>query len=64
MARKTVTLEQLDNFTVDDKTNELFWRDKPVVTTMSLPWWVHVAALAGGFGAVVSAIATVAALFK
>jgi hypothetical protein len=63
MPRKTISLDQLDNFSVDTETRELFWQDKKVVTLMSLPWWVQVSALAGGLGTAVSAVVAVVGLF-
>ncbi len=63
MARKPIALEQLDDFSVDDETNQLFWHGKAVMTVISLPWWVQVAALAGGLGTAVSAGAAVATFF-
>ena len=59
MARKTITLEQLDQFSIDDETNQLFWRDHRVMTVVSLPLWVQVSALAGGLGTAVSAAVAV-----
>lgn len=64
MARKPITMEQLDNFSVDERTNQLFWHNKAVMTVVSLPWWVQVSALAGGLGTIISAVAAVVALFK
>jgi hypothetical protein len=55
MPRKTITLELLDNFSVDTESQQLFWRDRAVMTVVSLPWWVQVSALAGGIGTAVSA---------
>lgn len=64
MARKRITLEQLDSFEVDEETHHLYWRDKAVMTVMSLPWWVQVSALAGGLGTAVSAIVAVIRLVR
>ncbi len=61
MSRKTISQDQLDGFSVDDKTNQLYWRDRAVMTVVSLPWWVQVSALAGGLGTAVSAAAAAAA---
>lgn len=62
MARKRISQDQLDQFSIDDETNELFWRDKKVMTVMGLPWWVQVSALAGGLGTAVSAVVAVTVL--
>ncbi len=56
MARKTISLEQLDQFSVDEQTNQLYWRNKEVVTMISLPWWVNAAAIAVGLSAVATLI--------
>ena len=64
MPRKTISIEQLDNFTVDTETNQLFWREKAVMTVVSLPLWVQVSALAGGLGTAVSAVVAVIRLAK
>lgn len=64
MPRETVSLEQLDNFSVDSETNQLYWRNEAVMTVVSLPWWVQVSALAGGVGTAVSAVAAIIMLFK
>lgn len=62
MARRTISIDELDHFSVDEDTNQLFWRNLAVVTAVSLPRWVQVAALAGGLGSAVSALVAVAAL--
>lgn len=59
MVRKTISLKQLDQFSIDEETNQLFWRDGRVMTVISLPWWVQVSALAGGLGTAVSALVAV-----
>jgi hypothetical protein len=59
MTKKKISYEQFDNFSVDDETNQLYWRDKPVVTAISLPTWLQIAALAGGIGGGVSAIVAI-----
>ena len=63
MARKTIGLEQLDGFSIDDETNQLYWRGNSVVTVTSLPLWVQISALAGGLGTAVSAAVAVIRLF-
>jgi hypothetical protein len=62
MPRRPISLEQLDNLSVDSETNQLFWHDKAVMTVVSLPWWVQVAALAGGLGSAISALVAFSAL--
>lgn len=64
MSRKTISQDQLDGFSVDDDTNQLYWHDRAVMTVVSLPWWVQVSALAGGLGTAVSAAVAVIKLFK
>lgn len=60
MSIQKIGMEQLDNFSVDEATNRLYWKDKQVMTVVSLPWWVQVSALAGGLGTAVSAAVAVA----
>lgn len=62
MARNRISLEQLDQFSVDESTNQLYWRENQVVTVISLPWWVQVSALAGGLGTAAGAIVGVVSL--
>jgi hypothetical protein len=64
MARQTISIDQLDGLSVDDETNQLYWRGRGVMTVTSLPWWVQVSALAGGLGTAVSALVAVISLFK
>lgn len=64
MPKKTITLEQLDSFSVDTDTNQLYWQGKAVMAVMSLPWWVQFSALVASVATAVSAIAAVAALFR
>lgn len=64
MPRRRISQDQLDNFSVDTETNQLFWRDREVVTVISLPWWVQVAALAGSLSAVTMAVVAVINLLK
>jgi hypothetical protein len=47
MTKKTISLEQLDQFSVDEETNQLYWRDRAVMTVVSLPLWVQASALTG-----------------
>ncbi len=56
MARKTISQTELDGFSVDEETNQLFWQGKAVATVFAVPDWAKVAALAGGFGGALSAI--------
>ncbi len=63
MTRKTISQDQLDGFSIDEETSQLYWRNREIVTVISLPWWVQVSVLAAGFGSVIGAIAAVAALF-
>jgi hypothetical protein len=56
MAVKTISQDQLDNFSVDEETSQLYWRGNQVVTVISLPWWVQVSALASGLGTAAGAI--------
>ena len=63
MSIQKIGMEQLDNFGVDGSTNRLYWKDKEVMTVVSLPWWVQVSALAGGLGTAVSAAVALAQLF-
>ena len=56
MPQKTITLEQLDNFSVDEVTSQLYWKQKEVVTVVSLPWWVNASAIAVGLCAVVTLV--------
>jgi len=62
MSRKTISIDQLDGFSIDEENNALFWRGHAVMTVTSLPWWVQVSALAGGLGTAVSAIVAVIGL--
>lgn len=64
MARKTITQDQLDQFSVDDETNQLYWRDRAVMTVVSLPWWIQVSALAGGLGTLGSFLVAAIRLLK
>ena len=63
MSIQKIGMEQLDNFSVDEPTNRLYWKGNEVVTVVSLPWWVQVSALAGGLGTAISAAVAVAQLF-
>ena len=63
MARKTISIDQLDGFSVDEETNQLFWQGKSVMTVTSLPWWVQVSALGAGCGTMISAMVAVIRLF-
>ena len=63
MSIQKIGMEQLDNFSVDEPTNRLYWKGNEVVTEVSLPWWVQVSALAGGLGTAISAAVAVAQLF-
>jgi hypothetical protein len=64
MSKKTITLDELDGFSVDDETNQLYWHNRAIMTVVSLPWWVQVSALAGGLGTAVSATVAVIRLVK
>ena len=58
--RKTISIDELDNFEIDDD-RILYW-DGELVQTLakySLSWWQQAMLIAGGVGAVVTAIATV-----
>lgn len=59
MARRTISLELLDKFSVDDETGQLYWRDREVITVVSLPWWVNWSAIAVAIGTVVVALVEV-----
>jgi hypothetical protein len=63
MVRQTISMEKLDGFSVDEETNQLYWRDKAVVTVFAVPDWAKYAALAGGFGGGLSALVNLARLF-
>jgi len=54
MARKTISIDLLDSFSVDDETS--YWCDKEVVTMISLPWWVNGSAIAVGLCAVATLV--------
>lgn len=60
MARKTISQDQLDGFSIDDETNQLYWLNKEVMTVISLPWWVQISALAAALSTVALAVVTVA----
>lgn len=60
MTKRPITLEQLDQFSVEDETNQLYWRNKEVVTVVSLPWWVNLSAIAVGLGTAAVAAVEVA----
>ena len=62
MTRKRISMEQLDQFSVDEASNQLYWRDREVVTMISLPWWVNVSAVAVGLCAVLTIIIEVGKL--
>ena len=57
MPRRTVSLDELDNFKIDTDTRQLFWFDKEVVTSMSLPLWAQIAGITTAAASVVIAIA-------
>lgn len=63
MARKKISQDQLDGFSVDDETNQLYWQGKAVMTVMSLPWWVQFSALVASLATAVSAGVAVIKLF-
>lgn len=50
MPLKTISIDELDNFKIDTETRRLFWYEKEIVTTMRLPWWVNISAIATGIG--------------
>lgn len=61
--RKTISLEGLDQFEVDEY-NQLYWRGQQVVTTMRLPFLVNVALLLTSVATGVSAVAAVITLLR
>ncbi len=48
MPRKTIGLNDIDNFSIDTETRQLFWYGNEIMTTMRLPWWVNVSAILTG----------------
>lgn len=63
MAVKVIGLGDFRRMAVDTETGRLYWDGKEVVTTMALPWWVHVAAIATAISTVVIAVVSVVHLF-
>lgn len=57
-------MDELDRLGIDDETGRLFWDDKEVVTSMSLPSWVHISAVVTAISTAVAALATVAPVLK
>lgn len=45
MAIKKISIDDLDNFAIEEHTNKLYWNGQRVVTQMSLPWWVQASAI-------------------
>lgn len=64
MAQRKIGMEDLDGFSIDEETRQLYWRGRAVVTEMSLPWWVQVAAIAASVSTVVIATASVISLLR
>lgn len=68
MPKVTMSMENLDRFSVDPETNKLYWDGKEVVASMSLPWWVNVSAIATavftGIGAVAAVVVTIHTLLR
>jgi len=56
MVRKTISQDQLDGFSIDEETSQLYWHDREVVTVISLPWWVNGAAIAVGLCAIATLV--------
>jgi hypothetical protein len=50
---KPISIDDMDGFSIDDSSNRLYWRGREVVTELSLPRWVH-------WAAVITAISTFA----
>ena len=48
MPRKTISIDDVDNFSIDPETRQLFWYGNEIMTTMRLPWWVNVSAVLTG----------------
>jgi hypothetical protein len=59
MAKRTITQDQLDGFSIDEDTNQLFWHDRAIVTPIGLPMWVQIAAVVGGFAGAVTALVNI-----
>ena len=62
MAPKTISQDQLVHFSVDEETNQLFWRGRAIVTPISLPMLVQIAAVVGGFAGAITAIVNITRL--
>lgn len=39
MARRTIDSDSFDRMSIDDETGKIYWDNREVVTTLSLPWW-------------------------
>ena len=51
--RRTIGLDQLDKFEIDDQ-NRLYWDGSPVVTMtiLSIPWWGQIIATLAGLSTI------------
>jgi hypothetical protein len=58
VALKTIGLDEIDNFKIDTETYKLFWLDKEIVTTMSIPRWAQFWGIAAAISTVVLAVHT------
>jgi hypothetical protein len=64
MVRRQLSLDDMDPMEIDTTTGQLFWHGKQVVTSMSLPAWVHLSALVTAISTAVLAVATIIPILK
>lgn len=64
MAIKGITWDDLKRMGVDPDTGRLYWDGKEVVTALTLPWWVMVAAVVTAASSATLAITAVISLFQ
>ncbi|MGY3532234.1 hypothetical protein [Bradyrhizobium sp. USDA 4452] len=58
MSRRTVSIDQLDNLSVDE-LDQLYWKGRRIAAVVDLPWWIRFSAVATGLGASAAGIVSV-----
>ena len=53
---RTITMDELDGFKIDDATGQLYWQDSKVRTRLSLPDWAAAAAVCAATATVIQAV--------
>lgn len=64
MAIKTITIDELDGFSVDAQTNELYWHGKKIRTELTLPRWFQPSAFVVTASTLIQAIDVIVKWFR